>query len=64
MRAKKGQGGLPGILVPKSNGNGGSKQTTSATTNSSTNNPNLSASKVAQAQAAAGVPVTVDSGGT
>lgn len=61
---KKGQGGLPGILVPKSNGNGGSKQTTSATTNSSTNNPNLSASKVAQAQAAAGVPVTVDSGGT
>ena len=60
---KKGPGGLPGILVPKSTANGGDNNSTSASTNSATNNPALSASKVAGAQAANGLPVTVGDGG-
>jgi|TARA_A200000159_G_scaffold108664_1_gene101500 hypothetical protein len=60
---KKGPGGLPGILVPKSNGNGGSANTTSATSNSATNNPALSAAKVGAAQAANNLPVTTGGDG-
>jgi len=60
---KKGLGGLPGISVPKSNGNGGSSDTTTATSNSATNNSALSASKVGSAQAANNLPVTTGDGG-
>ena len=59
---KKGPGGLPGISVPKSNGNGGSANITSATSNSATNNSALSAAKVAAAQAANNLPITTDGG--
>ena len=59
---KKGPGGLPGISVPKSNGNGGSANITSATSTSATNNSALSAAKVAAAQAANNLPITTDGG--
>ena len=60
---KKGVGGLPGILVPKTNGTGGSNAGTTATSNSATNNSSSSAAKVAAAQAANNLPVTVGDGG-
>jgi|TARA_B110000977_G_scaffold193697_1_gene269038 hypothetical protein len=60
---KKGVGGLPGILVPKTNGTGGSNDGTTATSNSATNNSSSSAAKVAAAQAANNLPVTVGDGG-
>ena len=60
---KKGVGGLPGILVPKTNGTGGSNDGTTATSNSATNNSSSSAAKVASAQAANNLPVTVGDGG-
>jgi hypothetical protein len=60
---KKGPGGLPGILVPKTNGTGGSDTNTTATTDSSTNNSSASAAKVASAQAANNLPVTVGDDG-
>ncbi|MGY8864231.1 MAG: hypothetical protein ACKVJK_01245, partial [Methylophagaceae bacterium] len=60
---KKGVGGLPGILVPKTNGTGGSNDGTTATSNSATDNSSSSAAKVASAQAANNLPVTVGDGG-